>query len=153
MCEFNICVCELEDCKLLLKNPVLMPCCGSTICEEHIKTSLDILTNETTFTCILCSSVNQIPEKGLPFNKLLDKMIKLNLHLKGEHKKAQELYEKLEQIMLDHELGHFPVSPSDFLFDFFSCLRNKIDLHREISIEKIQKRYSELIDQVIFIDF
>jgi len=54
-------------CKNLLKDAVLIPCCGNSFCDECIRQTL--LTDEQ-FTCPLCHTPNNSPDKLLP-NKTL----------------------------------------------------------------------------------
>ncbi len=61
-----------------------------------------------------------------------------------EQTELKENIAKLEAILFEH----FKNSPEVYIYDYFSSLRNKIDLHREESIQSIHKRSDELIKEL-----
>jgi hypothetical protein len=132
-----LCICELKTCQLFLKNPVMLPC-GSTICKEHVES----FTNK--YSCTLCDKDHVIPEEGFPINKFADKTIKGSFHFNELQKKIIDSYEKLEDIIKEHD----SLNSENIIYEYFLNLRNQVDLHREQLIEEINKRSEEIIKQL-----
>jgi hypothetical protein len=64
--------------------------------------------------------------------------------LSEEQKELKKTISEIETILFDH----FKDSPEEYIYDYFASVRNKIDLHREKSIETIHKRSDELIKEL-----
>ncbi len=84
-----------------------------------------------------------IPDKGFPINKFADKTIKEGFHLNELQKRIKDSYEKLEKTIKDHDSLN-----SENIYEYFSNLRNEVDLHREQLIEEINKKSEEIIKQL-----
>ena len=143
--DINFCVCELDGCKLFLERPIILPC-GSTICSEHVEKSCE--TNETTlevtYKCTFCEKCHAIPVEGFPYNKIALKIINLNAHLTGLQKNGKKSVEELERVIED--FNHSGNTDKDnFIFEQFSIIKNRVDLHREILFRDINKKYDEIL--------
>ena len=136
-CFKYLCTCELEECKLFFKDPINLPC-GSTICQKHVEDCKD------TYNCPICKKEHLIPDTGFPINKFAIKTIENGLHLNEEQKKIANWNQKLESIVKEHD----SLNSDNLIYDYFSNLRNQVDLHREQLIEQINKRSDEIIKQL-----
>ena len=131
-----MCVCELNDCKLYLEQPITLPC-GSTICKEHI----DQHNDDQRFTCSLCNEEHLIPANGFKINKQIAQIIDNGYHLNEFQKTANDNLKKLESIVGKYD----NINADEIIYDYFSQLRNKVDLKREKSMEEINNRSEEII--------
>jgi hypothetical protein len=132
--EFCIC----EECRFIFENPILLPC-GSTICKEHVDESC-----EDTFYCESCDMDHIIPEMGFPTNKLAIKIKESRIHLNEKQIITIDSYEKLEKKIQEHQ----SLNSENLIYEYFSNLRNQVDLHREQMIGEINKRSEEIIRQL-----
>ena len=136
-CFKYLCICELEECKLFFENPIVLPC-GTNICQQHVEDC------ENTYNCPICKKEHLIPDTGFPINKIAVKTIENGLHLNEIQKKIADSNEKLESIVKEHD----SLNSDNLIYDYFSNLRNQVDLHREQLIEQINKRSDEIIKQL-----
>ncbi len=60
-------ICNLKKCRLYLENPIILPCCGSTICNEH-ENDFEIK-DEDKFKCPICKKQEPIPQNGFEINR------------------------------------------------------------------------------------
>jgi hypothetical protein len=95
------------------------------------------------FDCDICNMKHVLP-KMLPINQIVSELIVNDVHLNKEQKELKANITKLDDLLSSHDQSN----PDEFIFDYFGSLRNKIDLHREKSIETIHKRSDELIKQL-----
>ncbi len=132
-----MCTCDLNDCGLYLENPITLPC-GWTICQDHLKNFHD------KFKCSMCDEEHLIPENGLQINRTLLKMINAGLHLNETQKIIFESFKNLQTLIKKYD----SIDSEALIYDNFSSLRNKVDLHREQMIEEIHKRSNQIIEQL-----
>ena len=135
-------ICDLSKCKLFLEKPILLPCCGSTICKEH-ENKIDKKGGK--YKCPICEKQHQLLEKGFPINKKISVSMKNLEHFrKNQDRILQSLNPELRRMAKQHE----PMKAEVIIYDFFAKIRNLIDLHREQMIEKIyQKQMIEKINK------
>jgi len=50
-------VCQYDRCKLILENPITLPC-GNSICQHHLEGISE------KFDCMFCNEEHQIPKNG-----------------------------------------------------------------------------------------
>jgi WD40 repeat protein len=134
----KIFVCDFKDCQLFLKEPVVLPCCGSTICEEH-KNNFEIENGK--YKCLICSEQEFYPENGFPLNKKIMNLMDNGEHLNEVHKNVFNSILKLESIIKEHE----SINSDEIIYDYFAELRNQVDLHRDQIIEQIHKKSQEIL--------
>ena len=134
----DLCVCEFDECKLYLENPVILPC-GATICQNHIS-----LTTKDIFSCSSCEEDHLIPKNGFPINKALMKIIENGCHLKFYHKQIFDSIQQFDENLKKHE----SFDSYGLIYNFFAKIRNKIDIHRDQSIDKINKKSDEVLAQL-----
>ena len=123
-------ICDLiNKCNKYLEIPILLPCCGSTICHEHEN---DIEMKDGYYICPVCSQQKQhlIFDNGFPINKKLNNLIKNKFHLGLIQKNANKSLDILKSLIDDYVL----ICPDVFIYDYFAKIRNKIDLHREYKL-------------------
>jgi hypothetical protein len=133
----KLCICELNECKVNLKNPVTLPC-GFTICIEHVENYTD------KFNCFLCDQEHFVPQKGFQLNRIIMDIVKSGEYLNESQNKLHDDFRELESIINNYEKLNSDV----LIYDFFSKLRNKVDLHREVLLEKIHDRSDQIIKQL-----
>jgi hypothetical protein len=133
----ELCICDLKECKLYLENPIVLPC-GSTICKEHVEN------HEDTYYCTLCDKAHVIPENGFPINEMVIKYNEIRIQLNETEKITIDSYGKLER-KIQEQIG---LNSENLIYEYFSNLRNQVDLHREQMIEEIHKRSEEILKQL-----
>ena len=131
-------ICDLNDCKLFLERPVLMPCCGSTICQEH-EQSIDI--KDGKYKCPVCEEQENYPQNGFPLNKKIMKLIENGDHFGEMRKRVLNSIPILESIIKEHET----MNSEGIIYDYFAELRNQVDTHREEIIEQIYNKSAEIL--------
>jgi WD40 repeat protein len=132
-------ICDLEQCKLYLENPIFLTCCGSTVCQKHENYFEKIEIDK--FKCPICNQQETIPQNGFPINRKIMSLINNGDHLGEIHKKVLNSINELESKMKEKK----SIKSEEIIFDFFSNLRNQIDLHRDQAIEQIHKKSEELL--------
>jgi hypothetical protein len=132
--------CDFEGCGKYLDSPVTLPC-GFTICLQHIE-------NRINFECSKCKIEHKsIDENGFRINYKLSDIINYNHHLDGKHKEVKVLYDKLESSVNEFKKSNL-ADPDTFIYDYFSNLRNQIDLHREEMMRKINKKSEKILKEL-----
>ena len=135
----DIYVCDLKECKLYLEHPILLPCCGSTICKEHEN---KIEKKGGKYKCPVCRKQHQLLlTNGFPVNKKIFDSMKNQNHLSDTEKNVIELFPKLESIIEQYK----PTQAEVTIYDFFAKIRNQMDLHREQLIEEIHKQSEQMM--------
>jgi len=81
-------VCQLNECDFYLENPIFLPCCGSSICQEH---ESKIEKHNDSYKCPVCCDKNKLPKKGFIINQGLMNLLKTGAHLNKIHKPSRPL--------------------------------------------------------------
>jgi len=82
----NSFICDLSSCRLYLSQmPIILPCCGSTICGEH-QDNIEI--NDGKYKCPICNEQELYLKNGFPINKKI-----MNLINNGDHLDEQKDHE------------------------------------------------------------
>jgi WD40 repeat protein len=137
-------LCDFVGCAKYLKEPITLPC-GDIVCREHVDG------RATSFECPICDNEFIIPEEGFKINIKMSSLINKNSHLTGQHKQAKEIFDQLEKEIEDFQKSNL-AHPQLYIHDYFSSIRNKIDLHREQMIESIHKRSEKLLNKLKLIE-
>ena len=122
--EFIIC----KVCKKYLKDPVLLPC-GENVCKQHV--DLNEAENKSkycNYKCELCKEIHQILSTGFS-NKVLVKILKFNIHSYKDSIKVQKAVNKFDKVI--KELSLLCKDPANFIVDYFSASKSKIDLEND----------------------
>ena len=127
-------ICEYDCCKLILENPVTLVC-GNNLCKEHLDKFSD------KFICYICKEEHLIPANGFVINNTMAKMVNKYINFNPLRKKIKESYDELSDSIENYE----KVDPDSYVFDYFSEIRNKVDLHRE----ELKKEIDHISDQII----
>jgi hypothetical protein len=131
-----------KKCKKFFLEPVLLPC-KKNICKTHIYQE----SNETNvYKCFFCKDDHQVPENGFIPNETANDIIKLNLHLNEKTKEANELVDEFDVILSD--LLSLGKDPENFIYEYISLTRNKVDLERERFILRINEISDKLLNQL-----
>ena len=135
-------ICDYKECRLLLENPITLPC-ANTVCLEH----LDQFQDEKSFSCLCCTKKHSVPEDGFTTNPKFINLIEKELNANSCYKQANSLLKEMEAQVRDFEKD-VAQDPANFIYEYFFELRNKIDLHREQMIKKLQDKSEELIKRL-----
>lgn len=86
-------ICQLPKCRQVYEDPVILPCCFESICQKHVREFITEGVTETV-TCPFCKDNFDLPAKGLPLNKKLIEIIKMDLG--PLHKETKENFKEFE---------------------------------------------------------
>ena len=120
-------------------NPVILPC-GKNVCGEHIDQ------NASDYKCLSCNNNHAVPENGFIVNEMTVKLAKLNMHLDKKTKSLHEIIDEFDTVI--KELSLLCKDPDNFIFDYVSATRFKIDLEREKLIERIHKISEDMLGKL-----
>jgi hypothetical protein len=137
-------ICELKECSKYLTIPVTLPC-GSTLCGHHLTKLLD--SNEQNFMCDICGEEHMIPKEGFKINRTISRLLDSNIHLCPKQIETKKSIELIEAIIINYQTSDL-ASSDTYLYEYFSKLRNQIDLHREKFIEAIHNRSEQLLKEI-----
>ena len=129
-------ICQFTGCKLILENPVTMPCSNS-ICKHHLE---QVEQSDHKYNCFLCQEQHEIPINGFSINKSLDLMIQNYYESDPIRKKIMKLFVELNNSVKEYN----SIIPGVYIYDYFAEIRNQVDLHREELIKKIYERSKEI---------
>ena len=118
--NFQALICEYNQCKLILENPIVLPC-GYSLCQKHLEQF------EQNFKCCFCTKQHQIPEDGFSISKTIDSMINSYFELNPLKKEIIESFLRLSESIKEYE----DINPNVYIYDYFAQIRNVVDLHRE----------------------
>ena len=88
---------------------------------------------------------HHIPENGFKINSELMDLINLNMHVDEKTKKAHKIIEELEKVQKKLE---FVKDPENFIHEYVSETKNKIDLKKEQFKLNIDNIHEDLINKV-----
>ena len=132
-------VCSI--CVKILKNPIGLPC-GCTVCGEHRHAK----TNQ--IKCVSCHIEYNVKENDFKPNKLVEKMLRLGVHLTDEEKtfKLQMEQAMSEISQLSAELSEKKPTLEVGIYDHFVELRRQIDIRREEAKARIDDISMQMIE-------
>ena len=138
-------ICKL--CHETLEDPIILPC-GKTICSKHL---LDETNN---FKCNLCDNSHDKTVDKLPINEIANELVQIcddyvdlnSIDLGPDYKLAKEKLKHLNDLINESEL--LIRDPSFYINEYFSKLRNEIDLSKEKQIEDIEQKYEQTINEL-----
>ena len=130
-------ICQHKDCKLILENPVNLPC-GNSICKHHFE---QISKSGEKYDCFFCQELHEIPKNGFGVNKILALLIQKYLESDPMRKEIIESYQNLLESIKSYET----IVPDSYIYEYFEEIRIKVDLHREELIKEINDRSDEII--------
>ena len=130
-------ICQHKDCKLILENPVNLPC-GNSICKHHFE---QISKSGEKYDCFFCQELHEIPKNGFGVNKILALLIQKYLESDPMRKKIIESYQNLLESIKSYDT----IVPDSYFYEYFEEIRIKVDLHREELIKEINDRSDEII--------
>ena len=138
-------ICKL--CHETLEDPIILPC-GKTICSKH-------LDNETNnFKCGLCDNSHDKTVDKFPVNEMANELVQIcddyvdlnSINFSKEYKLAKEQCEKLNDLIKETEL--LVKDPAFYINDYFTKLKNEIDLSKEQKIENIVQKHEQIINEL-----
>jgi WD40 repeat protein len=133
-------ICEFSECGKYLKEPITLAC-GDMICKHHVDD------NTTTLRCPICKEDFIVPEEGFRINRKMNEILIKNSHLTGKHKEVKSTFDQLEIAIEKFRKSNLS-KPDLFIHDYFSQIRNKVDIHREQMIDNIHKRSEHILNRL-----
>ena len=138
-------ICKL--CHETLEDPIILPC-FKTICSKHL------LKETNNFKCGLCDNFHDKTFDMLPANEELNELLKIcddyvnlnSIDLGPDYKLAKEKLKYLNDLIKESEL--LIRDPAFYINDYFTKLRNEIDLSKEQQIEDIEQKYEQIINEL-----
>lgn len=144
-------ICEYEKCKKVFERPIMLMCCGESICEQHLN-DLYIQTeksntqklNQKIIRCCFCRDEFPLPPKGLPLNKVIHKLINADLGRNHKHAKTSlaDLIDKLSKY------DQLKSDTRNFIYKYFQNIKNDTDINREEVKQSIDNYYDSLLDDL-----
>ena len=136
-------------CSGLLEKPIILPC-GETICEKDLKTFFNH--NSDKFQCTLCDEEHELPRKGFPSNKSIQRQLDLQVN-QIDFCRSHPRYEECKKTLLEaddqmKEIQLIETDPTNFVYNYFERIINQVDIQREKLIEQVNL-YSEETIQTI----
>lgn len=140
-----IALCNYEACKNVFEKPVILLCCGESICEKHVP---DLYVNEDKklIKCPFCTEEFELPKKGLLINKKLEQMIHIDLG--PANRQAKENIIELKRVLDDYST--LIQNPELFVFKYFQDIKNEIDISREEWKMLIDNYHDDLLKEINF---
>ncbi len=142
---------KCPSCKGNLEDARLLPCCEETICHSCLDSFiLDKAKNTNRYKCIICKSVNDLPEhRHFPHNKFISKIA-------SEHPKEvyrSELVENLKIYIRNFEnnkqsMYKFVDDGLVLLKDHCSTIRNEVNKTSQTLIANIQACCEEYLHRI-----
>ena len=136
-------VCSI--CAKIFKDPVCFPCI-CTMCAEHLHEP-DVQSNNQ-IACATCSIEYSVSDTEFKPNKLVDRMLRQDLHLSPEEKslklKLGQGIDDLQQLC-DELLGTKSSFEVD-VDDHFAEIRRQIDIRYEETRGRLDAIYMQMID-------
>jgi hypothetical protein len=108
------------------------------MCKQHLDKFND------NFYCSFCDQEHQIPQDGFPKSIKIMKMIDFVIQLDPLRKKIVESFDSLRENILKYQ----EINPDSFIYNYFSEIRNQVDLHRDELKKEIDDKSDEIIQQL-----
>ena len=138
-------ICKL--CHETLEDPIILPC-FKTICSKH-------LLNETnSFKCGLCDNSHDKTLDKFPVNQTVNELLQIcddyvdlnSINLGKDYNLAKEKLKHLNDLINESEL--LIKDPAFYINDYFSKLRNEVDLSKDQKIQDIVQKHEEIINEL-----
>ena len=142
---------SLFDCSLcnkMMVDPITLVC-GYTVCKSHLDKMRKDSTNKKSFKCEICIKQHYVPNGGFVINKHIQKALEFKFHdfkpspifdeCKQLIKETKEIADKVQAITDD---------PENFIYEYFSDLKRKVDLRREELKFKIDEYSDQLVQSI-----
>lgn len=143
----NIFLCKI--CKSKLIEPRTLSC-GSVICDICSKL---IKIHENKYECLVCEKEHITTQNELPINELVLNLLKIepvNVTRGRSFQKLKSLIKSTEKCC--YEIKTCVENTSDYIYEYFSNLKNDIQLNKEqhiLELEDYQKSLSKEIENYI----
>ncbi len=137
---------KCNKCEGRLDEPRILEC-GSSIC-SYCFTSIQI-NNKRKFQCLICDELHEMPEAGLPINKLAKHMLAVKVVQVSRGQEFVLLQESLTEIQKKNVILKYNLSnPGDYLREHFIELRNDVQLSCEQQCAMLNDKCQEIINEI-----
>ena len=142
----DLLVCKYENCNKYFEEPVVLNC-GKLICKVHIDDLLQInnIENEK-FNCKMCKKQHDIDKENFIIHQDMVEFLKENSHLNDKQKEIKKLFEQFEITV--NNLNRIVDNPLNYLHDYITDLKRKVDLQREELKSKIDEIALDIIQKI-----
>ena len=128
-------------CEKILEDPVFLPC-GESICNKHS----DVFAND----CLFCYQEHSVPEKGFASNKMVQKMLKLEVdRISLKSVSYDQCKKTMDDIaFLNSQVDSILRDPKNLIYEQFSDLKNIVDLKKEKLTADLNDWYDRIIEEI-----
>ena len=132
-----------KHCNEIYRNPIILNCCGKSICKHHVD---ELIANKTsnTFSCSLCNQENS--NENFIIHELMVKLIKRELHEFKLDSKCEIIFKKLKLEI--QNLDAILKDPENLIYEEISELKRQVDFDREKLKLHIDKLSDDIIQQL-----
>ena len=133
-------LCYCNYCNQLLLDPITLPC-GENICSKDL--------NEIKDKCLFCGEAHAVPKQGFQINRLVKELVDLELNkinLDINYNRRKKALNELELKVTELEL--VMKNPNDYIYEFFTGLRNKVDIRREECKVEVDDHFDTILSNI-----
>ena len=129
-------------CQKIFEDPVFLPCLES-VCRAH---SEDVCAEP----CLFCDQKHSVPEEGFVSDKRTKKMLELEVNKISLQSESYDQCKKAidEIATLNSYVDSILQDPKNFIYEYFSELKNKVDLKKESLSADLNNWYEKIIDEI-----
>jgi uncharacterized UBP type Zn finger protein len=133
----------------MMVDPITLVC-GYTICKSHLDKMINDSTNKKNmFNCEMCNKEHYVPNGGFVINKHIQKALEFKFH----DFKPSPIFDECKQIIKETKESADKVQtisndPENFIYEYFSDLKRKVDLRREELKLKIDEYSDQLVQSI-----
>ena len=122
--------------------------CGESICDD-CSSKININESSREFKCQICNETHLMPEKGLPNNVRLNKLLKLDEEKVSRGEKIESFTKSLNELISDsQEFRQNIEQREESIKDYFRSLRSDIEINFESAVEHLIKLKESQLKQV-----
>jgi WD40 repeat protein len=142
----DLIVCKYENCNKYYEEPVILNC-GKLICKAHVIDLLQAnnIENEK-FYCKMCKNQHEINKENFIIHQDLFEFLKDDSHLSDKQKEIKILFGQFEITV--NNLNRIVEDPLNYLHDYITDLKRKVDLQREELKSKIDEIALDIIKKI-----
>ena len=130
-------------CNKFYNEPITLPCCGESMCKQHINEIL-FIDDSNKFLCPFCDKLNS--NKNFTVSKIIQNLLDMEAHKFTIDPKYEQVLNNFRTEVRNLEL--ILNEPENFIYEEIHELKRQVDLDREKSKSEIDKLADSLIQQL-----
>ena len=130
-------------CNQVYKEPIILTCCGESMCKQHINELLSI-DDSNTFLCPFCNKQNS--NQNLIASKLIQNLLDMEAHKFTIDPKYDKVLNNFKTEIRDLET--ILNEPENFIYEEIHELKRQVDLDREKAKSEIDRLADDFIQQL-----